>query len=331
MAHGEDSTENELQLGTIAAVSIRRARGVEPSRVGSAVFVTAQGIAGDYHADPLSMRQLLIASTSAYGQLGLPPHSLRENLLVTFDTSTLRSGTIVRVGQDVLLWLTFQCEACGHLNRHQEALSKRIGEKRGVLARVLRGGTVTEGDTVASLGVGFAAWADGWRERLHQVLNKVPVGFVVEYRQLARFAGVPSSYCRVFPRVIRELGVAYVSRVVPKDALPDAPRWDGSSLFDQKVSIVPTSCVPSVRKSRRNLIYTKDIMTMDSASELKLRIVGRLKSIPDGAAHTLEVCGARIVLAQTRTLRRSTAPVVEMKPYPKVACALADDYDSWLS
>src|SRR5476649_973565 len=100
------------------------------------------------YADPLSMRQILLAEAGAYDDLRLPPLALRENLRVNFDTSRLSSGTVLCIGQHVLLWLTFQCEACGQLNTHQGGLSKAIGVRRGMLARVIRGGLIQSGDAV---------------------------------------------------------------------------------------------------------------------------------------------------------------------------------------
>jgi MOSC domain-containing protein YiiM len=195
--------------------------------------VAGAGLDGDRHADALSPRQLLLASTATYDAFALPAHALRENLLLDIDTAQLTSGTVLQVGGNVLLRLMFQCEACGQLDRQRPGLAGALGGRRGMLARVVRGGAVRAGDRIRDLGPLLPPWSDDWRERVVRVLESAPPGHVVEYRQLARLAGVVSTYCRAFPAVLRKLGPAYADRAVPQRAAPERPRWDGQGLFDE--------------------------------------------------------------------------------------------------
>jgi len=198
-----------------------------------------RGLAGDVHADPLSPRQLLLAGTDAYDAFGLPPHALRENLLVDIDTSRLASGTVLQVGDSVLLRLMFQCEACGHLDVRRPRLSTRIGTRRGMLARVLRGGEIRPGDRGRAVGAPLPAWSDDWRERIVHVLDTLPPRRVITYKRLAQLAGVASSYCRAFPGMIARLGPFYAGRAVPSQSDIAVPRWDGHGLFDHAPVDVP--------------------------------------------------------------------------------------------
>jgi hypothetical protein len=75
------------------------------------------------------------------------------------------------------------------------------------------------------------AWPEDWRERVAQVLGAVPDGMVVSYAQLARLAGVQSTYCRAFPRVIGKLGPDYAGKAVSASAALGLACWDGASLF----------------------------------------------------------------------------------------------------
>ncbi|XYJ08697.1 MOSC domain-containing protein [Telluria sp. B2] len=190
------------------------------------------GIRGDRHADPLSARQLLLVSTAVYEDLALPALALRENLAIGADTAHLASGTVLRIGDEVQLRIMFQCEACGQLDALHPGLAKRIGKRRGVLARVLAGGRIARGDSVHDLGVLFPAWSDDWRERVRRVLDAVPAGATIEYRQLARLAGIQSSYCRAFPRLIRQLGDNHAGKAVSSQSAHTLPRWEGQGLFD---------------------------------------------------------------------------------------------------
>lgn len=222
-------------LGKVSSLAIRSARRSEPVRVDSVEAITSRGLKGDIHEDPLSPRQVLLASEQAYDDFDLPFNGLRENLQVDFDTSFLTSGTVLKIGNDALLWLTFQCEACGHLNIHRESLSRAIGARRGMLARVLAGGVIKVGDTVHAVGQFLPDWSDDWRLRVARVVNSVPAKAVIEYRQLARLAGVPSSYCRVFPRFLKTLGTDAACKAVSLSAKSTKPRWHGEAFFETQI------------------------------------------------------------------------------------------------
>jgi len=219
-------------LGRIAGLSLRPAGSPAPVAVDGMRLLTGIGIDGDRHADAMSPRQLLLAGAAAHAAFDLAPHALRENLLFEADVSRLASGTVLRIGEQALVRVMFTCEACGQLDRHGVRLAARIGAQRGMLARVLRGGEIQVGAPVHDLGVLLAPWPDDWRERIVRVLDAAPEGSVVTYAQLAHVAGIQTSYCRAFPRLLKSLGPRYAALAVTARADPAAPRWDGTGLFD---------------------------------------------------------------------------------------------------
>lgn len=219
-----------MHIGAVKAVTIRTAHALQQPE--SARVIDGTGLDEDVHADALSPRQVLIASAVVYNAFSLPPHALRENLLVDFDTAKLSSGAVLQIGNDVQLRLMFQCEACGQLDIRQPGLSQQIGTRRGLLARVLSGGVIRRGDKVKDLGLLQTAWSGDWRERIVRILDAVPQQSVIEYKHLARLAGVQSSYCRAFPRVIENLGVNYAGKAVSSQSASKLPRWDGTGLFE---------------------------------------------------------------------------------------------------
>ncbi len=225
-------TDTAMDIGRIEALALRASLSALPARMDGVRAIAGMGLDGDVHADPLSPRQLLLAGTDAYDAFALPPHTLRENLLVDVDTSRLVSGTVLHVGDSVLLRLMFQCEACGHLDAHRPGLSTRIGTRRGMLARVLRGGEIRPGDRIRTAGTLLPPWSDDWRERIVHVLDTLPPRSVITYKRLAQLAGVASSYCRAFPGIIARLGPFYAGRAVPTQSDIALPRWDGHGLFD---------------------------------------------------------------------------------------------------
>lgn len=230
-----------LVLGQVAGLFVRRARASAPHAVAQVSAVAGHGLEGDIDHHPLSPRQLLVTGTPAYDRLKLPVNALRENLLLDIDSAQLASGQLLAVGATAVFQLTFACEPCGRLNLRQDQLSRHIGTQRGMLARVLRGGMVTAGDPVRLLAATLPPWPDDWRARVEAVLARVPPGQVVEYRQLALLAGVALTYCRVFPRVARALGLAH--KAVPLRSDCTLPRWEGAGLFD-----TPPACTTECRR-----------------------------------------------------------------------------------
>jgi hypothetical protein len=194
------------------------------------------GLAGERHADPLSPRQVLLASAAVYADFALPAHALGENLLLDLDTAQFASGTVLQIGAGARLRLMFQCEACGTLDKWQAGVSSRIGRRRGVLARVLAGGAIHPGDRVFDLGRNLPAWSDDWRERVAQVLRAVPDGMVLTYARLALLAGVQSSYCRAFPRLLRDLEPGLAHKAVSAQAAQGLRCWDGAGLFADEMA-----------------------------------------------------------------------------------------------
>jgi hypothetical protein len=218
-------------MGPVLALALRGPRSAAPAPAAGVDAIAGAGLVGDRHADPLSPRQVLLASASVYTDFQLPPQALGENLLVDFDTSQLASGTVLRIGEAVLLRLMFQCEACGYLDAFQAGLSGRIGRRRGILARVLAGGAIHSGDRIRDLGRMLPAWDDDWRARVARVLQAVPDGMVVTYAQLALLAGVQPTYCRAFPRLVAKLGPHYAGKALSAQAVAGRPCWDGHGLF----------------------------------------------------------------------------------------------------
>src|SRR5437764_1304732 len=216
----------------LRALTLQTHRGAEPQPVEAAQAIAGAGLAQDVHADPLSPRQVLLAGSGVYTVLALPPHALRDNLLLDLDTAQLRSGTVLQIGAEVRLRLMFQCEACGQLDRQRPGLARELGPRRGILARVLAGGPLRVGDPVRDLGPQLASWPDDWTLRVRRVLDAVPPGMVLTYAQLARLAGVQSSYCRALPSMLRKLGPDYAGKALAQHAQPSLPRWQGAGLFD---------------------------------------------------------------------------------------------------
>jgi MOSC domain-containing protein YiiM len=219
-------------IGSIQSLYCRTAKEPEPRRLMKAEAMANYGIIGDRHACPHSPRQLLIAGTPAYERFGLDDATLRENIRIDFSTTDLRSGDLLLLGADVVLWLTFHCEPCTLLERRHPGTVPIIGKHRGMLARVLRGGVFCVGDAVSLTRASLPAMSDDWQTRVIGVACAVPAGHYIAYRQLAEMAGVAKAYCRAFPKVLSRLPAEVSSRVIGAASSLPGPQWSGAELFD---------------------------------------------------------------------------------------------------
>ena len=236
-------------VGSVQSIHSRAAQAPAPRRRSEVDTVAGYGVVGDRHACAHSPRQILIAGNPAYERFGLPAATLRENVRINFSTVDLRSGDLLRIGPDVVLWLTFHCEPCKLLERRQPGTIKSIGRHRGMLARVLRGGSFSVGSDVSLASAVLPAMSDDWKTRVLGVAATVPPGYCIDYRQLAEMAGVAKAYCRAFPKVLSGLPAAVSGRVVRGASAFTGPRWNGAELFNVARyldQVIPEPCLIDV-------------------------------------------------------------------------------------
>jgi MOSC domain-containing protein YiiM len=120
-----------------------------------AVLVAGMGVEGDHHFGRHPDRAVLVAGSLTYALaaragIALPPGALGENLLVDLDPHQLAAGTPVQIGT-VLLELTTVCTVCDSLSVFDLRLPKVLLGRRGIYARVVRGGTVQVGQAIRVL------------------------------------------------------------------------------------------------------------------------------------------------------------------------------------
>ena len=111
------------------------------------------GVIGDKHHGKDPLRSVLI--TSAYAYTLAETHgiemvygSLGENILTDFDLRSLKPGDRLRMGE-VVFEVAQNCTLCNHLSQIDRKLPKLLREDRGIFARVVREGTLRQGDPVS--------------------------------------------------------------------------------------------------------------------------------------------------------------------------------------
>lgn len=113
--------------------------------------VEGHGLEGCAHGGRAAHRQVLIASVEHLASVGVEPGAIRENLTVEgADVQEWPVGARVRVG-DAEFEITEVCEPCHKMDALRPGLREELDGKRGMLARVVRGGELRVGDDIQLL------------------------------------------------------------------------------------------------------------------------------------------------------------------------------------
>ena len=109
------------------------------------------GLEGCAHARPNGSRQILLVDIETLNAMNLVPGVIRENITTEgLNVNGLQIGQQLRAGQ-TLLEVTAVCTPCDQLEKVRPGLRREIYGRRGMLCRVLKGGTVIPGDLIERL------------------------------------------------------------------------------------------------------------------------------------------------------------------------------------
>ena len=118
-------------------------------QVPTATLVEGVGIDGDKHASTASKRQVLLADKEALDAVGVLPGTIKENVTVEgVDVMRLPAGTRVRLGRSAVLEIMAVCEPCFRMDEIRDGLRTELEGRRGMLSRVVEGGTISVGDAI---------------------------------------------------------------------------------------------------------------------------------------------------------------------------------------
>lgn len=128
----------------------------EPMRaVDSASLVAGLGIEGDRHATSEGIRtarQTLLMDAETLDGFGLAHGEIRENVTTSgIELRFLPSGQRVALGDEVVLEITGPCAPCARMDEIRPGLKDALDGRRGMLASVVQGGTITIGDAISVL------------------------------------------------------------------------------------------------------------------------------------------------------------------------------------
>jgi len=117
--------------------------------VENAEVIEGLGLRGDRHAIPGSPRQILLIEEETLNDLGLWAGAVRENITTRgLELMRLQPGQRIQLGEAVLLEVTKACTPCGRMDEIRNGLQAQLAGRRGILAKVVRGGTIKLGDVI---------------------------------------------------------------------------------------------------------------------------------------------------------------------------------------
>ncbi len=139
-----------MPQGTITNLHIARVKGTPSDPVQQATAISGLGLEGDRSAYEGNLRQVLFVDKEILDGAGLAPGQVKENITVTgLNVSEIKPGQIFTIGSDVTLEAVGDCEACSKMDAIRLGLKDELDGKRGMLAKVLNGGSIKVGDSVS--------------------------------------------------------------------------------------------------------------------------------------------------------------------------------------
>ena len=138
--------------GEVVGLQVKLGRRQPMRQVEPMVFVAGNGIEGDMHFSDKPHQQryhVLLMQEENLDALGLEHGVVRENVTTTgIDLQSLSPETRLGLGDDVVLRISKECVPCGLMDDIRSGLQRELMGRRGMLAAVEEGGTVSVGDAV---------------------------------------------------------------------------------------------------------------------------------------------------------------------------------------
>jgi MOSC domain-containing protein YiiM len=117
--------------------------------VPTATLVAGVGLEGDKHAGGAPDRQVLLADKEALDAVNVQPGTIKENLTVEgLNVMELPPGSRLHLGATAVLEITKVCEPCFRMDEIRMGLKEELVGRRGMVARVINGGSISVGDRI---------------------------------------------------------------------------------------------------------------------------------------------------------------------------------------
>lgn len=114
------------------------------------------GFAACAHARKGGSRQVLLVDKETLEAMELHPGIIRENITTEgLNVNGLALGQRLRIGT-VVLQVSAVCTPCDQLEKVRPGLRREMYGRRGMLCRVLKGGTIRAGDAIQRVAAAFS-------------------------------------------------------------------------------------------------------------------------------------------------------------------------------
>ena len=111
------------------------------------------GLEGCAHARPQGKRQVLLMDRESLDVFELAPGIVRENVTTEgLEVNALAIGQRLQVGE-VELQVSAVCDPCEQIEALRPGLQAEMQGRRGMLCKVVRGGTLRRGDEIVVIQV----------------------------------------------------------------------------------------------------------------------------------------------------------------------------------
>ncbi len=138
-----------MPQGTITNLHIARVKGTPSDPVQEATAISGLGLEGDRSAYEGNLRQVLFVDKEILDGAGLAPGQVKENITVTgLNVAETKPGQIFTIGDSITLEAVGDCEACSKMDAIRLGLKDQLQGKRGMLAKVINGGSIKIGDSI---------------------------------------------------------------------------------------------------------------------------------------------------------------------------------------
>ena len=119
--------------------------------LGMATLLADNGVLGCAHARTGSKRQILLVDKETLDAVHLEPGIIRENITTQgLNVNGLPVGQKLQVGAAVIE-VSAVCTPCDQLEKVRPGLRRELYGRRGMLCRVIEGGTIQQGDAIQKL------------------------------------------------------------------------------------------------------------------------------------------------------------------------------------
>jgi MOSC domain-containing protein YiiM len=113
--------------------------------------VNNAGFEGCAHARPGAKRQVLLVDRETLDAMNLTPGVIRENITTDgLNVNGLELGQQLRIGE-TLMEVSAVCTPCDEMEKIRQGLRKELWGRRGMMCRVIEGGTIRRGDTIEKI------------------------------------------------------------------------------------------------------------------------------------------------------------------------------------